>query len=164
MTIIVKNKDTLLFEDFKFQCSIGRMGLTKNKYEGDKKTPRGTYNIGNLYFRKDRNSKPITKLKCIPIKKNMGWCNDQKNEKQYNKLIKIKKGIKHEILYRRDYKYDFLIPIKYNTKNTKLGKGSAIFIHLTKNYKKTLGCIALKKEDLLILLKLINKKTKIKII
>ena len=164
MTIIVKNKDTLLFEDFKFQCSIGRMGLTKNKYEGDKKTPRGTYNIGNLYFRKDRNSKPITKLKCISIKKNMGWCNDQKNEKQYNKLIKIKKGIKHEILYRRDYKYDFLIPIKYNTKNTKLGKGSAIFIHLTKNYKKTLGCIALKKEDLLILLKLINKKTKIKII
>ena len=164
MTIIVKNKDTLLFEDFKFQCSIGRMGLTKNKYEGDKKTPRGTYNIGNLYFRKDRNSKPITKLKCISIKKNMGWCNDQKNEKQYNKLIKIKKGIKHEILYRRDYKYDFLIPIKYNTKNTKLGKGSAIFIHLTKNYKKTLGCIALKKKDLLILLKLINKKTKIKII
>ena len=164
MTIIVKNKDTLLFEDFKFQCSIGRMGLAKNKYEGDKKTPRGTYNIGNLYFRKDRNSKPITKLKCIPIKKNMGWCDDPKNEKQYNKLIKIKKGIKHEILYRRDYKYDFFIPIKYNTKNTKLGKGSAIFIHLTKNYKKTLGCIALKKEDLLILLKLINKKTKIKII
>ena len=36
MTIIVKNKDTLLFEDFKFQCSIGRLGLAKNKYEGDR--------------------------------------------------------------------------------------------------------------------------------
>ena len=75
-----------------------------------------------------------------------------------------KKNIKHETLYRKDYKYDFLIPIKYNTKKIIHGKGSAIFIHLTKDYKKTLGCIALKQNDLLILLKLINKKTKIRII
>ena len=145
MTIIVKNKDTLIFDDFIFRCSIGKMGFTSNKKEGDKKTPRGTFNIGNLYFRKDKISKPDTKLKCIPIEKNMGWCNDPKNKKYYNKLIKIKKKIKHEILYRKDFKYDFIIPIKYNTKNIKLKKGSAIFIHLTKNYTKTLGCVALKK-------------------
>ena len=66
-------------------------------------------------------------------------------------------------MFRKDYKYDYVIPINYNTKNTKIGKGSAIFIHLSKNYKKTAGCIALKKKDLLILLKLINKKTKIRI-
>ena len=164
MTIIVKNKDTLIFEDFKFQCSIGKLGFTKNKREGDKKTPKGVFNIGNLYFRKDRNSKPITKLKCIPISKNMGWCDDPKNKRYYNRLIKIRKNIKHEILYRKDTKYDFIIPIKYNTKKTKYGMGSAIFIHLTKNFEKTLGCVALKKDDFLILLKLINKKTKIKII
>ena len=40
-------------------------------------------------------------------------------------------------------------------------KGSAIFIHLTKNYNPTKGCIALNKKDFLILCKLINKKTKI---
>ena len=57
-----------------------------------------------------------------------------------------------------------IIKLKFNYKNTKLGKGSAIFIHLTKNYKHTAGCIALKKSDLLILLKLINKKTKIQIL
>ena len=51
----------------------------------------------------------------------------------------------------------------YNTKDIKPKKGSAIFIHLTKNYGKTLGCIALKKTDFLILLRVINKKTKIKI-
>ncbi len=164
MTIIVKNKDTLIFEDFKFQCSIGKLGFTKNKREGDKKTPKGVFNIGNLYFRKDRNSKPITKLKCIPISKNMGWCDDPKNKRYYNRLIKIRKNIKHEILYRKDTKYDFIIPIKYNTKKIKYGMGSAIFIHLTKNFEKTLGCVALKKDDFLILLKLINKKTKIKII
>ena len=47
--------------------------------------------------------------------------------------------------------------------NTKIGKGSAIFIHLTKNYLPTAGCIGIKKKDMLILLKLIKKKTKIKI-
>ena len=66
-------------------------------------------------------------------------------------------------MFRKDYKYDYVIPINYNTKNTKIGKGSAIFIHLSKNYKKTAGCIALKKKDLLILLKLINRKTKVRI-
>ena len=38
-----------------------------------------------------------------------------------------------------------------------------VFIHLTDNYKPTAGCIALKKKDFEILLKLIDKKTKIKI-
>ena len=93
----------------------------------------------------------------------MGWCDDTKDPKNYNKLIKIKKNIKHEKLYRNDKKYDFLIPISYNTKQRIIGKGSAIFIHITNNYKNTAGCIALKKNDFLILLKLINKNTKIKI-
>ena len=43
------------------------------------------------------------------------------------------------------------------------GKGSCIFIHLTKNYKPTVGCIVLKKKDFLIMLRIINKNTKIKI-
>ena len=34
-------------------------------------------------------------------------------------------------------------------------------MHLTKNYHPTAGCIALKKQDFIILLKLINNKTKI---
>jgi L,D-peptidoglycan transpeptidase YkuD (ErfK/YbiS/YcfS/YnhG family) len=93
----------------------------------------------------------------------MGWCDDPLNKKKYNKLIKVNKKIKHEKLYRRDHKYDLLIPVKYNFTNTIPGKGSCIFIHLTKNYAPTAGCIALKKKDLLIILKLIKKNTKIKI-
>ena len=53
--------------------------------------------------------------------------------------------------------------VAYNFKNSIVGKGSCIFIHLTKNYQPTAGCIALQKKDFLILLKLINKNTKIKI-
>ena len=91
----------------------------------------------------------------------MAWCNDVNSKKNYNKLIKVKKNLKHEKLFRNDYKYDYIIPINYNTKNTLLGKGSAIFLHLTNNFKPTAGCIALQKKDFLILLKIINKKTKI---
>ena len=79
------------------------------------------------------------------------------------KLIKIKKTVKHEKLKRKDYKYDFLIPIKYNFKRPTIGLGSCIFIHLTKNYKPTAGCVALKEKDFLIMLKLIKKNSKIKI-
>ena len=163
MTIILKNKASLQFDDFVFHCAIGKKGLAKNKFEGDKKTPIGTYSLGNLYYRKDRNPKPLTKLKCIPIQKDMGWCDDIKSKKNYNKLIKVNKKIKHEKLFRKDYKYDFMIPINYNIKRTKIGKGSAIFLHLTKKYKSTSGCVALERKDFLILLKLINNKTKIKL-
>ena len=162
MIIKVKNKETLKINLFKFKCSIGKKGFTKNKFEGDKKTPIGLFSIGDLYYRKDRISKFDTKLKSIKIKRNMGWCDDI-NSKNYNKLINVKEKIKHEKLYRNDYKYDLFIPINYNTKPIIKNKGSAIFIHLTKNYKKTAGCIALSKKDFFILLKLIDKKTKIKI-
>ncbi len=163
MIIILKNKDTLQYDDFNFKCSIGKLGITYKKIEGDKKTPKGIFKLDKLYYRKDRIKLPVTKLKCIPIKKNMGWCNDLKNKKNYNKLIKINQKISHEKMYRFDKKYDLVIPIKYNFLKPKLGKGSAIFLHITKNYKPTAGCIAVKEQDFLILLRLINKKTKIKI-
>ena len=164
MTIFVKNKHTLQIDEFKFRCCIGKKGLTKNKKEGDKKTPKGTFKIENLYFRKDRKKKPSTLLKCIEIKKNMGWCNDIRFKNKYNKLIKISNKIRHEKIFRKDNKYDLLIPIKYNFKKPITGLGSCIFIHLTKDYKPTAGCIALKQKDFLIMLKLIKKNSKIKIL
>tara|TARA_Y100000389_G_scaffold186240_1_gene206401 strand:- start:312 stop:806 length:495 start_codon:yes stop_codon:yes gene_type:complete len=163
MTILVKNKHTLQIDEFKFRCSIGKKGSTRKKKEGDKKTPRGIFEIENLYFRKDRKEKPSTLLKCVEIKKNMGWCNDIRYPKRYNKIIKIKKKIKYEKLKRKDYKYDYFIPIKYNFKKPIAGQGSCIFIHLTKNYKPTAGCVALKEKDFLIMLRLIKKNSKIKI-
>ncbi len=150
-------------DGFKFKCCIGKKGATKNKKEGDKKTPKGTFEIGDLYFRKDRKKKPLTSLKCIEIKNDMGWCDDVRFPKKYNKFFKIKKKIKHEKLKRNDYKYDFLIPIKYNFKKPITGRGSCIFIHLTKDYKPTVGCVALKEKDFLIMLKLIKMSSKIKI-
>ena len=92
----------------------------------------------------------------------MRWCNDVKS-KYYNKLFKNRQNIRSEKMFRKDYKYDYLISINYNTKKIIKNLGSAIFLHLTKNYKSTAGCIAVKKKDFLIICKLLNKKDKIKI-
>ena len=163
MTIFLKNKHTLQMDDFYFKCYIGKKGVTRRKKEGDYKTPLGTFTIGDLFYRKDRMSKPKTLLKVKEIKKNMGWCDDVNFPKKYNQLIKITNKVKHEKLKRKDHKYDLLIPINYNTKKPIVGLGSCIFIHLTQNYKPTAGCIALRKNDFLIMLKILKKNSRIKI-
>ena len=161
MIIHVKNKNTLIIDDFKLKCCIGKKGLNSNKKEGDYSTPKGLYKLKKLYFRKDRVGIPKSKLTKKIIKKNMAWCDDSIHPK-YNEEIKIfDKKIK-EKLYRKDHKYDYIISIDHNS-NKIPNKGSAIFIHLTNDYKPTAGCIALRKKDFEILLKLIDKKTKIKI-
>ena len=162
MQFIIIKKNTLLFDEFKFKCSLGKNGKTLNKIEGDNRTPKGSYGLGPLYYREDRIHKPLTKIQKIKIKKNFGWCDDV-TSKFYNKPINTNNKIRHEKLYRNDKKYDLFIPIKYNSVKPKKNKGSAIFLHLTSNYAKTQGCIAVKKKDMLILLMLINKNTKIKI-
>ena len=163
MIIYLKNKHTIQVDDFSFKCCIGKNGLSKFKIEGDKKTPTGTFELEKLYFRQDRIRKFKSNFKISKINKFMGWCDDTKSKKYYNKLIKVSKKLKHEKLFRKDFKYDLLIPIKYNSKKRVLGRGSCIFLHLTKDYKPTAGCIALNKKDFMVMLKIINNKTKIKI-
>ena len=162
MLIKVKNKDTLIFDDFIFQCAIGKKGVSSKKKEGDLCTPRGVFSLKTVFYRSDRIQNIQTKLSLKKINRDMGWCNDPLS-KRYNSLVKINEKLRCERLYRKDNKYDIFVVINYNFKKPIPFKGSAIFLHLTKNFKGTAGCIALNKKDLLILLKLIDKKTKIKI-
>ena len=162
MIIKLKNKDTLICGDFQFKCSIGKNGLKKNKLEGDNCTPTGIFSLGPVYYRNDRVDKPKTELKIHKINKQMGWCDDPNNI-NYNKEIKLNKNIKAEKFYRKDKIYDIIIVINYNTRRIIKNKGSAIFIHVTNNYRPTKGCITLSFNDLEILLKIIKKNSKIKI-
>ena len=162
MIIKLKNKDTLICDDFQFKCSIGKNGLKKNKLEGDNCTPTGIFSLGPVYYRNDRLDKPNTKLKTLKINKQMGWCDDP-NDAYYNKEIKLNKKIKAEKLYRKHKIYDIVIVINYNTRRIIKNKGSAIFIHVSNNYKPTKGCLALSLNDIEILLKIIKKNSKIKI-
>jgi len=162
MNIIIKNK-FLLYKGYKLKCAIGKSGIKKPKKEGDLSTPHGTFKLGTLYYRKDRNQSFKAKLKKKIIRKDMGWCNDSKSKK-YNQEVFFPFKYKAEKLYRRDKIYDILINIKYNHSPIKKGKGSAIFLHLSnKNYKPTKGCLAILKKDFLKILPLINRNTKISI-
>ena len=162
MIIKLLNKHTLEIDDFQFRCCVGKKGLKKNKKEGDKSTPIGKFKLNRIFYRPDRIKKFNCKVKKIKIKKNMGWCDDPISKK-YNRLIKTSNKIKHEKLYRRDNKYDILIELDYNLKKTIPFAGSAIFLHLTKNYKPTAGCIAINLNDMRILIKILDKNNLIEI-
>ena len=161
MIIHVPNKNTLIIDDFKLRCCIGKKGINSNKKEGDYSTPKGLFNLRKLYFRKDRIGNPKCKIGKKVIKSDMAWCDDPKHKK-YNEEIKTPSRKNRENLYRVDHKYDYMISISHNHRKIPY-MGSAIFIHLTSDYKPTEGCIAVMRKDFEILLKLINNKTKIKI-
>jgi L,D-peptidoglycan transpeptidase YkuD (ErfK/YbiS/YcfS/YnhG family) len=161
--IIINKSGYLKYRDLKFKCALGKSGIGNKKIEGDNITPKGVFNIIKIYYRKDRVKKLSSKFKLIEITKNMGWCDDPKSRK-YNKLIKLPNKYSHEILYRKDNIYDLILVLNYNIKPTIKNKGSAIFIHVAKkNYKKTAGCVALKKANLIKLINTLSKNVSIKI-
>ena len=161
--IIINKSGFIRYKNLKFKCTLGRAGVGEKKIEGDNITPIGVYKILNVYYRKDRIKNLNTKFKINQITKNMGWCDDPKSKK-YNQLIRIPFNYSHEKLHKKDNVYDLIAVLDYNKNPTIKNKGSAIFIHLTKSYKKkTAGCIGLKKKNLLKLLSLIKINTKIKI-
>lgn len=160
---ILINKKYLTFNNYKVKCVVGKRGIGFKRKEGDFITPKGTYKVKYILYRKDRVRKIQTKIKKIAIRKDMGWCNDPKS-KNYNKLIKLPYAYNFEKLFRKENNYDIILILNYNMNPVIKNKGSAIFIHIAKKkFKKTEGCIALKKIHLLKIIKRINKNTTIKI-
>jgi len=163
MHIFIKNKK-LFLDHYKIKCSIGKRGIGTKKREGDKITPKGKFKIKSILYRKDRISNFKSKIRKLSIQKNMGWCDDP-DSKHYNKLIKFPFKYSAEKLYKNDNTYDIILVLNYNLNPIRKRKGSAIFIHIAKkNYKKTLGCIAVSKKDLKKIIKKINKTTTVNII
>ena len=160
---ILINKKYLTFNNYKAKCAIGKRGIGLKKKEGDLITPKGRFKIKYILYRKDRVKKIKSKLRKIVIKRNMGWCDDPRS-KQYNRLIKLPSSYNFEKLYKKENIYDIILVLNYNMSPIVKNKGSAIFIHVSKkNYKKTEGCVALKKIHLLKILEELNNNTKVKI-
>ena len=156
---IIVNKKFLTFNEYKTKCAIGKRGIGFKRKEGDLITPIGEFKIKYILYRKDRVKNIKSKLKKKIIKKNMGWCDDPKS-KYYNKLIKLPSKYSYENLYKKDNIYDIILVLNFNMRPTVKNKGSAIFIHIAKkNYKKTEGCVALKKIHLLKIVKGLNNKS-----
>ena len=161
--IIVKKSGYLKYKNFIFRCALGKNGIKKKIREGDNITPKGIFKITKIYYRQDKINNIKTLIKKIKIRKEMGWCDDPKSI-FYNKQIKLPSKFSYERLYRKDHIYDLLAVLNYNINPVVKNKGSAIFMHIAKkNYRPTAGCIALQKNDLIKLLEIIKKNTKIKI-
>ena len=160
---ILVNKRYLTYNQYKVKCAVGKRGIGLKKKEGDLITPVGLYKIKYILYRKDRTKKIQSKLRKITIKKNMGWCNDPKSKK-YNKLVNLPFNYSYEQLFKKENIYDIILVLNYNMNPVKKDKGSAIFIHVAKKYyKRTQGCVAVKKSDLLKILREIKINTKVKI-
>tara|TARA_B100001093_G_scaffold430848_1_gene426687 strand:- start:114 stop:608 length:495 start_codon:yes stop_codon:yes gene_type:complete len=160
MSIRVK-KNYLIFKDKQFQCSIGRAGFSKEKKEGDGCTPVGTFHVKRIFYRDDRIKNLDTNIDKIIINQFDGWCDDP-GQKEYNQLIKFPYNFSAERLYRNDSLYNIVCVLNYNTNPIIRGLGSAIFLHVAHdNYKPTEGCVALKQEDLMFVISLIDKKTNV---
>ena len=163
MHILIKNKK-LFYNDYKVKCALGKRGIGKKRKEGDLITPKGSYKVLKIFYRKDRLKNLKTILKKIAIKKNMGWCNDSKS-KSYNKLIRFPSNYSAEKLYRKDNIYDIILVLNFNMQPIKKNRGSAIFLHIAKkNFKFTEGCIAVKKTDLIKITQSLRRSSLVKII
>ena len=160
---ITINKKFLTFNNYKAKCALGKRGIGFKRKEGDLITPKGTFKIKYILYRKDRVKRIQSKLKKIKIKKDMGWCDDSKSN-YYNKLIKLPSKYTYEKLYKSENIYDIILVLNFNMNPVLKKKGSAIFIHVArKNFAKTEGCVAIKKTYLLKIIKEIKTSTKVKI-
>ena len=151
------NSTNLQFLNFNATCCIGLNGLTLNKIEGDNCTPIGTWPFRRVFYRADKQDTPLTRLPLTKITKQMGWCDDPKDEENYNKLVELPYLYSHEKLWRDDDIYDIVVELGYNDRPPVKGLGSAIFMHLmTKDESPTAGCISLRKDDLLNLISIVD--------
>ena len=160
--ILVNKNNFLTYNKKIYKCSFGINGLNKTKKEGDKSTPIGIFSLGNLFVRTDRIKNLKTNFHYISIEKTMAWSDDP-NSKDYNKLIKVNSDHR-EIMFRNDHIYDLILVINYNIHPIIPNKGSAIFIHISKdNNTPTQGCVALNLDDFREILITLKPSDKIRI-
>lgn len=132
----------------RYDCTLGRSGVTIDKVEGDGKTPIGTYPLRKLIYRADRHDVPITGLPIETLNDDTGWCEDVAHG-DYNTQVILPHPSTVDRMTRDDALYDFVIVVGYNDAPVTAGRGSAIFIHLARpEWTPTAGCVGLKLSDM----------------
>jgi L,D-peptidoglycan transpeptidase YkuD (ErfK/YbiS/YcfS/YnhG family) len=141
--------------------ALGRGGIKANKREGDGGTPKGTFRPRQLWWRADRHPRPRTFLPVRAIGPEDAWCEDPR-DRHYNQPIRRDRARRGDRLQRDDHLYDFIIEIDHNSSPRIAGRGSAVFLHLTReNFSPTAGCVSMTKPAMLRLLQRLGPRTKI---
>lgn len=168
--IVVSLQDGKCHANFagkEYTCSLGKHGISKDKHEGDGKTPIGEFPLRQVFVRPDKIYTDNLRYVSLPvnyISPDDGWCDDP-NAPEYNlhvNLAMFDPNVNHEKLFRDDDRYDMIIVVGYNDAPPQAGKGSAIFIHVaSKKYAGTEGCVAFSAEDLVQILPQLDHDSKL---
>ncbi len=163
--ILIKQNKSKCSADFSFnnirgKCLVGFSGVGKKQVEGDGFTPIGTYELLEVFYRKDKVNTIYSVKKCNQITRKSGWSIDP-DDKRYNKFVSLPYEMLHEEMFRMDRAYDVIITTSFNSFPTKANRGSAIFIHCIDLAKYTQGCVAMPKNTLLKIVTLLKKNSKI---
>lgn len=133
-------------------CALGRGGRRVTKREGDGATPKGCFELLNVYYRPDRENRPRTELPVEPLTPQDGWCDDPAHPR-YNRPIELPFDAGHEKMWRADRLYDLVVVLNQNMFPAVPGRGSAIFFHVAREgYAPTEGCIAIAPEHMRLVL------------
>lgn len=161
--IVVGAEATLAFHGIVHRCALGRNGVTAEKREGDAATPAGVYPLREVFYRRDRVTRPTTGLPVRPVQPCDGWCDDPEDP-AYNRLVSLPYAAGAERLWRDDRVYDVVVVIGYNDRPPTPGRGSAIFLHVARDwFAPTAGCVALAMDALLVVLRGCDRDTEIDI-
>ena len=160
-------RGALAFAGQTYACTVGHMGVTGDKFEGDGCTPAGRFHLREVRYRLDiLGAAPKTHLPCFPARMTDGWCDDP-SDPNYNKLITQPYQNDFEPMWRADHVYDLLAVVGYNDAPVDPGAGSAIFLHVmrppTDDHQWTAGCVALELADLKAVLAACTPRTQIDI-
>ena len=148
----------------RWRCALGGGGVREDKVEGDSATPAGEFPLRRIYFRNDRLVLPKVNLPARPISRHDGWCDDPRSD-SYNRLVHVPNDWSHEKMWREDGLYDLVVVVGYNDDPPEGEWGSAIFLHIARDdMGATQGCIAFARADLMELLPLITRDTRLRVL
>ncbi len=146
----------LAYRNLHFPVALGKGGVRAPKKEGDGATPCGAWSCTRVYYRPDRIRRPQTALHAEPIRRDFGWC-DAPDDRNYNRKVTLPYAASTETLWRDDHLYDVIAVLDYNMMPRAKGCGSAIFLHVARaSFTPTEGCIAMRREHLLQLLRMLK--------
>lgn len=148
----------------RWRCTVGAGGIREDKVEGDSATPVGEFPLRRIFYRNDLVVLPKVALPARPISKHDGWCDDPRSP-SYNRLVNIPNEWSHEKMWREDGLYDLVVVVGYNDDPPEGEWGSAIFLHIARDdYAGTQGCVAFSRDDLLQLLPLLTRDTRLRVL
>ena len=148
----------------RWRCTVGEGGIREDKVEGDSATPVGEFPLRRIYYRNDLVVLPKVALPARPIGEHDGWCDDPRSP-TYNRLVNIPNEWSAEKMWREDGLYDLVVVVGYNDDPPEGEWGSAIFLHIARDdYAGTQGCVAFSRDDLLELLPLLTRDTRLRVL